>query len=358
MYAVIMASGTGTRLWPLSRKDNPKQFHSLITEKTLLRETFDRVNLKFPIEKIFVLVTKNYLMKAKTFLPELSDDNFIVEPFATGTASGCGLAAEFVNHLESGAPLVCIPSDHLIKDELGFVATMNYVEKVLDENPRSIVQIGIKPDAPDTGMGYIQIGEKVETNGNNSVFQVKRFVEKPDTETAKKYLESGEYLWNAGIYSFRSDFILEMTKKFIPDTAAALSNIAARIGQPDFLETADTEYKKIENISIDYGIAEKMTDILVVPADFGWSDIGSWGVLLEALSKTKDVRMVSRGHHIDVGSEDCLVMASDKLIATVGLKDIVIIDTPDVTLVCNKNKSQEIKGIIEKLKEQNKEEYL
>ena len=355
MYALIMASGQGTRLWPLSRADKPKQFHTLTSEKTLLRETYERIARKFLPEKIYVAVTEKYLVEAKIELPELPEDNFVVEPYATGTAGTIGLATKIINSRDPNSAVVCLPSDHLITNPAKFIETLNFAEKILAQYSTYVLQIGIKPSNPDTGLGYIEIGANMEKTDSQSVFQVKRFVEKPDLQTAEDFVSSEKFLWNAGIYIFKTDFMLGLYEKFIPKTAKALSIMAEKQWNNDAIEQC---YSEIDNTSIDYGIIEKITDILVIPADFGWSDIGHWGTLLEMLALKEGTKIISRGHHLDIDSDNCLVMAGDKLVVTVGLKDIVIIDTPDALLICNKNRSQEIKTVIEKLKAQGKEEYL
>lgn len=354
MYVVIMASGQGTRLWPLSRRNNPKQFHALVSDKSLLRETFERVSAKFSPEKIFIAITQDCLELARAEVPEISADNFIVEPFANETAGTIGIAAKIINLKDPESSLLCMASDHLIKDKAAFVKTLDFVERIVEKNPTKLLQIGIKPTAPDTGLGYTELGAEVERDGELAAYNVERFVEKPDMETAEKFLQSGRFLWNACMYSFKTSHLLNLYKKHLPKNYQAIQNIGANL---DSKEVWLEQYNQMDRISIDYGIAEKTSDLLVVAALFDWSDIGSWSTLLDSLS-SEGVKVISRGHHLDVGSENSLVYAGDKLIATVGLEDTVVIDTPDVTFICNKNKSQEVKALIEKLKEEDKEKYL
>jgi len=352
MYALIMASGQGTRLWPLSRSQKPKQFHPLVSEKTLLRETFDRVRRKFPIDKIFVAVTEQHYKIAKKELPELPRRNFIVEPFAVGTAATIGLATTIINQHDPKAEIVCLPCDHLMKKPVEFIAVLDFAEQMINEFPEEIIQIGIKPSFPDTGLGYIEYGDKKDAAGHFSIYRVKRFVEKPDLETARDFVTSGKFLWNAGIYIFKASYLKELYEKYLPKTAAAFTAIAKSLNG----YTTEMQYKNIDAISIDYGIIEKMKNILVIPADFGWSDIGNWGTLLEKLSQRRGIDLISTGHHLDIKSRNCLVISDERLVATVGLKDIIIINTPDALLVCNKNDAQEITKIIDKLKADKREQ--
>ncbi len=354
MYALIMASGQGTRLWPLSRAGKPKQFHPLISEKTLLRETYERVAKKFSPEQIYVAVTEQYYKIAKKELPEMLKRNFIVEPFTTGTAGTIGLATAVINQTDPEAAIVCLPSDHLMRDPTEFIKTLDFAEEIIAKFPKEIIQVGIKPSEPDTGLGYIEMGKLEETGGRFSAFRVKRFVEKPDLRRAKKFVASEKFLWNGGIYIFRTDFMLKLYEKYLPRTAAALSVIIK--SQNGYRTTL--EYKNIDQTSLDYGIIEKIKNILVIPADFGWSDIGSWGTLLDVLLAPGKTKIISKGHHFDVDSENCLVISDNKFVATVGLKDIVVIDMPDALLVCDKNRAQEVKQIIDKLKESGEEKYL
>jgi len=358
MYAVIMASGQGSRLWPLSRAEKPKQFHAIIGKKTLIQETFERLSLKFKPEQIFVTVTRAYREEAQKQLPEVPEENFIVEPFANDTSTTIGFAVKIIDEREKNAKVIFVPSDHIINDSKKFIEATDYAEKILDEYQNNLILIGINPNRPDTSLGYIRMSKQISSDDNFSVFKVKQFVEKPDIATAEKYLASWEYLWNAGMFVFETGHMLDLYGKYLPKTLGSLEKIVAKYGNGSAKQITDDEYKSIERVSFDYGISEKTHDLLVVPADFGWSDVGSWGTLLEVLRANFGSEIVSKGNHISIDDKNVLVMADKKLIATVGLKDTVVIDTPDAMLVCSADASQKVKDLIEKLKNEGKHLYL
>lgn len=358
MYVVIMAGGQGTRLWPQSRKDNPKQFLPLLSDKPLIREVFERVNKQFDAEKIIISTTPKYLERIQKLIPEVSVDNYVVEPYPMGTAAACGLVSKFIQLRDKNATAVFLPSDHSIGNSEEFLSILKFAENLCEKYQKYIVTIGLKPVKPDTSLGYIHVGEKKEADANHEAYLVERFVEKPDLVKAKDYVDSGEYLWNAGMFVWKVEHILELFKKDLPKTSEMIEKVASKIGQTGFDEFLEENYKNADDTSIDYGIMEKNKDILVVPGDFNWSDIGSWGTLLKVLSEFEGKDVISSGNHISIGDSNILVNGSDKLIATVGLEDIVVVDTPDVTLICNAHKDQEIKKLLAKLKDDNKVEYL
>ena len=347
-----MAGGQGTRLWPLSRKKNPKQLHALASEKPLIRETFERLLPKFKPKEIIVSTTPDFLAEISRIIPEIPTDNFIVEPFLMGNAAACGLVSKILSKRDPKSSVIFLPSDHIIKDGKKFIETLDFADSLIKKYPKHILTIGINPTKPDVNLGYIQMSSQIESQNGSKAFSVKAFIEKPDLKTAQKYLSSWEYLWNAGIFIWRTDHILEMYKKELPKTYKALLNIGEHLEKPEKEELIAKEYSKVDNTSIDYGIMEKTKDIIVIPGNFGWSDIGTWGSLYEVLSEMKATDIIARGHHIGVDNKNCLIYAGEKLIATAGLKNIVIIDTPDATLICDKNESHKIKELLKKLGEE------
>lgn len=357
-YAVIMAGGQGTRLWPLSRVKKPKQLQAIASEKTMIRETFERLLPKFAPEEIIISTTPAFAEDIKSVLPEIPEQNYIIEPFLMGTAAACGLVSKILNMRDKNCSAIFLPSDHIINDKNEFIKIIDFSEKLISKHKDSIITIGINPTKPDVGLGYIQMNEQLESEKDLKAFSVKRFVEKPDLETAQKYVSSWDYLWNAGIFIWRTENILKMFKDNLPNTYSALAKIGKALGTENEKKVIEAEYANVENTTIDYGIMEKTKKILVIPSDFGWSDVGSWGTLLEVLSQTHGTDIITRGHHIGVDNKNCMILANDKLIATVGLENIVVIDTPDAMLICNSKESHKVKDLLKKFKEEGKHLYL
>jgi len=350
-----MAGGSGTRLWPMSRKDKPKQFQKFSSQKSLLQETYDRIKDLVPKENIYVSLTSDVVDGAREQLPRILKDNFIIEPEAKNTAPATGLAAAKIFLLNPNAIIATVASDHTIEKVGNYQQAINHFFDFVKKNPKYLAAIGIKPTRPDTGFGYIKVGKKIE--GSN-LYQVEQFVEKPNLETAKKYLASGNYLWNGCYFAFHAGELLKVFSKYEPNIYRGLKNILKAFGQKDEAKIIQDEYANFEKVPIDTAIAEKYDKLAVIPADMEWSDVGTWASLYDLLSKREKEHTISQGHHIGIDNKNCLIYGGDKLLATVGLEDIIIVDTPDVTLVCNKNKSQDVKKLIDKLKEEGKSSYL
>jgi mannose-1-phosphate guanylyltransferase len=355
-YIVIMAGGSGTRLWPVSRTDSPKQFHKFSSsEKSLLQETYDRVKDLVPKENVYVSVTDEIFCPTKDQLPEVALENFIIEPEGKNTAPAIGLIATIIYNKDPRAVISTTPSDHTVGVVEAFQKTMRYGLNFIDKNPEYMATVGIKPTEPNTGYGYIKLGRKL---ADEDVYKIESFVEKPNLETAERYLKTGDYLWNAAYFIFSAKSLLDTYHLLAPEISERLDRIAGAIKTDQFTEVLKAEYSQFLKEPIDTVIAEKNSKMVVIPSDFGWSDVGTWASLYELLSTKTGNKNVSRGHHIGMDDKNCLIYAQDKLLATVGLEDVIIVDTPDVTLVCNKNKSQDIKKLIDKLKETGKEKYL
>lgn len=353
-YAVIMAGGQGTRLWPLSRRQKPKQLHCLMSEEPMIKDTYRRLRPVFDKDKIIISTVPEFVKDIGRILPEIPKKNYIVEPALMGNAAACGLVSELIYARDKDAIVFFMPADAFIADEKEFWRIIRFAQSTLKKHPRTIATIGIKPTKPDVNYGYIKVKTAVPLTGRASrprALPVERFVEKPDPKTAQKYFKSGRYLWNAGIFGWHADHILSLFQKHMPKTHTRLETIRQSVGRKDFDAVLKEQYRQVENTSIDYGIIEKTKSISVIPADFGWSDVGSWGSLLEVLAKVRQSDSVLSGHHVGVDNCNCLVFGGEKLIATIGLSDIVVVDTPDATLICHRDQSHRVKEVLEQLED-------
>lgn len=361
-YAVIMAGGSGTRLWPMSRKKKPKQFHNLVSEKTLIQETYSRLSRALPEKNIFVSTTFQYVEEVKKQLPNLPQENLIVEPSGKNTAPALAYIAEIIGKRDKEAVIATIASDHIVKNVDIFVNTVKIAFEAVKKYPDHLVAVGINPTKPDTGLGYIKIGSSLCEIDSEKIFEVEKFVEKPNEKTAEKYLQSWEYLWNGAYYFFKASQLSKWIEKYRPKTAEVIKEIGKLTGTGNGATQIKIKdlYGSLESEQFENAIIEQpdFKKILVIPADLGWSDIGNWGTLFDVLSEHYSTKMISRGYHLDVDSQDSLIYAGDKMIATLGLKDVIVIDTPDAMLIANKNKAQDVKKMLDKLKEEGKHLYL
>jgi len=346
MQVVILAGGLGTRLWPKSRLKKPKQLQALVSQESMIQNTIRRVLPLASKKKIYIATNQSQLEALKKEVPQIT--NFIVEPTLRNTGPAIGLAA--VSLPEQNEPAAFLPSDHYIADEEGFRETMKLAAQVAERD--YLVLIGLRPTDPDSGLGYIKIKKELFEKGNQPVYQVERFIEKPDQKTAQRFLLSDQYLWNAGMFVARPSLILQLFQKHAPQIYQRLRKIQK---EPNRLKE---EYQKMEEISFDYAVVEKTKQLAVVAGDFSWSDIGNWARLLEILSKKVNANVVIGCEHYGVETDGCLIHGTERLVATVGLKDIIVVDTPDVVLVCHKDKAHDVKKIVDQLKKENKEQYL
>lgn len=361
-FAVIMAGGSGTRLWPLSRRDTPKQFHRFTSSRTLIQETFDRLVKTIPADHIFVCTTAKYHELVREQLPEISIDHLILEPAARNTAAAIALAAKFINIFNREAVIATIASDHAIDHPREFSIVLSAAFETIERLPESLVTVGINPTRPDTGLGYIKMGNEQILGLEKRVFMAESFKEKPDRETAERYLAEWEYLWNAGYFIFSAKMMERWTARFSPNLHTAIETIGTlkQNGHLDEKSFAET-YATAPSEAFDTLIVEKLSpeERLVIPAKLKWSDIGNWESLFDFFHEKTDADIVARGHHLDLGSKNILVSGEERLIATLGVKDLIIVDTPDALLVAHRDRvSGEIKHLIEKLKTEGKSLYL
>ena len=364
IYAVILAGGSGTRFWPLSRETCPKQMLQIAGEDTLLRQTIKRIDGLVLPENIWIVTTEDKAQGLKFHIeplgPRAEGVQFIKEPVGRNTAPAIGLAAIHLNHLSSESVMMVMPSDHAIPDREEFLSDLRLALQGATED--HLVTFGIKPSRPETGYGYIKVvsGSNV---GEKSLHKVEGFIEKPDFETAETYLSDGSYYWNSGIFVWKTSKILSEIEKYLPALHKGLREIESllfipdRPNEPNKRNKLNELYSHLEPISIDYGIMERSQDVLMVPATFRWSDLGSWSALDEIIEKDSEGNIL-KGNTIDIGSQNSTVYGNERLVATIGLNDMVVVDTPDAILVTPKDRVQEVRKVVEVLKRNGREEHL
>ena len=350
--AVIMAGGRGERFWPKSRNANPKQFLSLTKDgETMIQKTVKRLRPLVEADDIYIVTNAAYKELVFEQLTDIPKENVLLEPCARNTAPCIAFAAAIINRKYEDAIMLVLPSDHLIGYEDIYINTLKKAIKAAEQGKR-LVTIGITPEYPETGYGYINFGEAKE-----DVYAVERFVEKPDLATAKGYLSSGRYLWNSGMFVWKISSVMLNIKTFMPDIYEGALRIGQAFGTPDFNEVLVKEFTAFRSESIDFGIMEKAKHIYTIPGSFGWDDVGSW-LAVERINETDDDKNYIDGDVITVDTKRTTVCGGSRLIAAIGTRDIIIVDTDDVLLVCSKNNTQDVKKVIAQLKEQNRNEFV
>lgn len=352
--ALIMAGGKGERFWPRSRVSLPKQFLSLTDDgKTMIQLTVERISPLVNIEDVYIATNKNYKELVKQQLPDIPEENILCEPVGRNTAPCIGLGAAHVAKKYDDATMIVLASDHLIKNNEIFTETFTQACEVAEKG-ENLVTIGITPNYPETGYGYIKYDQNTK---EGSAYAVEKFVEKPVLEVAKEYLADGHYLWNSGMFVWKVSTILNNFKKLLPESYAALMKIKESVGTADEETVLNKEFMNLEAESVDYAIMEKADNIYIIPGNFGWDDIGSW-LAVGRIKKTDDNNNVVNGNVVTVNTKNCVIEGADKLIATVGLRDMVVVDTKDATLISTKENAGEIKKVLAKLRETGKNQYL
>ena len=354
LHAVIMAGGRGTRFWPVSRETFPKQFLRIFGDKTLLQATIDRLNGSVPPGNFTVITTSNQaeLVRWQT-RDAISAQNVLTEPKGRNTAPAIALAAFKKRKADKDALLLVLPSDHYVRDAAAFRAAIDTAIPFAEAG--RLVTFGIVPTRPETGYGYIKV--KAGKALGRGVFKVERFVEKPAIENARAFVKEGSYLWNSGIFLFRAQTIIEEIKRHMPALYKTFASIEKNLGTGREQKALEDAYAAIEENSIDYGVMDKSGSVCVVRSDFGWSDIGSWSALEDVMG-ADDKGNVVIGNSVNMEPEGSIIFSSGRLLATIGLKSMVVVDTQDATLICPKDRVQDVKKLVERLKQTGKSEYL
>lgn len=352
--ALIMAGGRGERFWPKSRKNLPKQFLSLTDDgKTMIQLTVERILPLVKMEDIYISTNRDYKELVRQQLPEIPEENILCEPVGRNTAPCIGLGAVHMRKKYEDAVMYVLPSDHLIKYTSIFLSTLTDAGEVAEQG-ENLVTLGITPDCPETGYGYIKF---LPDQMLGRAFEVDRFVEKPDLETAKEYVASEQYLWNSGMFIWKVSTILKNLETYLPETYQGLNRIADAIGTEEEELVLEKEFSAFQSESIDYGIMEKAKNIYILSGSFGWDDVGSW-LAVGRIKKSNEFGNVINGNAVTVDTKNCIIQGGKKLIATVGIEDIIVVDTEDALLICEKDSAGNIKKVLENLKICNRTEYL
>ncbi len=356
MYAVIMAGGRGTRFWPKSREKMPKHLLDIFGKKTIIQETVERIGPMIPAKNILIVTGASHSDEVMRQLPHLPEENIIIEPVGRNTAPCIGLAAMYIKKMNPEAVMVVLPSDHYIPDEEAFRRTLAIAAEIAQRG-NYLLTIGIKPTSPETGYGYMEQGEPVAVIRGEEILQVRSFREKPGLEQAKSFLQDGGFSWNSGMFIWKVSTILHEINRLLPNLYKGLLKIEDAIGTDSEKDVIGEVYQEIDPISIDYGVMEKAGGTLLVKGDFGWSDVGSWNALWKVWDKDENGN-AARGRFIGVDSSNSLVYSPDKLVALVGVEDLVVVETADSILVCKRTGSQDVKKLVDMLEEKNMKEYL
>jgi len=346
-FAVIMSGGMGTRFWPKSRHTMPKQFLRTVGDRTMIQNTVDRISRCIPHENICIVTNKNFIKTIKKQLPKVKGENIFIEPYNRETATCIGLAAIKLIKRDPKAVMVVLPSDHVIQNVDEFKKTIGkalHIAKTSDV----LVTMGIVPTRPETAYGYIETGKIIDEDGGIPVYKVKRFTEKPNKTIAQMFLDKGTFLWNSGMFVWKAAVLLNQMEKFLPELYNSLMVMSDALGMPNEEKVIEEEYKKVDGISIDFGIMEKSQDIVVLKTDLDWDDIGSFNALEKYYMKD-DENNVINGLCSNIDTRNCMIFGSNRLIATIGVSNLLIVDTEDTLLICDRERDQDIKEMVKQL---------
>lgn len=350
IHAVIMAGGKGTRLWPQSRENMPKQLWEFFHQKSLLQDTVERIAPLIPPERVFVVTGENIYQQICDQLSHVPTSNILLEPVGRNTAPCVGLAAVYIN--DPDACMLVLPSDHVIGERPEFMRLLQLAVEVASEGEH-LVTFGIHPTAPETGFGYIQRGALYR----DGVYAVRRFTEKPDSETANMFLQSGEYSWNSGMFIWKVSTLLKAIERFLPELYQGLMRIKSVIGTLDEQRVVAEVFSGLPSVSIDYGIMEKAESTFVIPAAFAWNDVGSWAALPEVWDTNHDGNTL-KGNVVALESHNNIAYTDDGLISLVGVQDLVVVKVQDSVLVCRRDYAQKVKEMVDELQRRGMTQYL
>jgi mannose-1-phosphate guanylyltransferase len=356
MYAVIMAGGRGARFWPRSREKAPKHLLDIVSDKTIIRETVDRIHPMIPPEKVLVVTGESHAGELIRQLPEIPRENIIIEPVGRNTAPCIGLAALHIQRKAPDAVMLVLPSDHLIRDEFRFRKVLN-AAAIAAQRGDYLVTVGIRPTGPETGYGYIEQGCEQEAIDGEGVYEVRSVREKPDLAQAQALLAQGGFSWNSGMFIWRVSAILKAIEQWLPDLYDGLQRIDSALGTAREAAVVADVYRQTRSVSIDYGVMEKAHNTVVLPGDFGWSDVGSWDALWEVSLRNEQGNAV-RGETLAIDSRNCLVHSPGKTVALVGVEDLIIVETDDALLICKRGRSQDVRKVVDRLETEHQHELL
>ncbi len=357
LFAVIMAGGSGTRFWPVSRRRRPKQLLPIGGDLPLVQRTSERLRPLIPPERQLIVTSERYADAVRDMLPDVPPEQVLGEPVGRDTAPCIGLASRVVAQLDPEATVVAMPSDHIIRPEDTFRERLRTAGHALAARPEALLVFGIQPDRPATGYGYLRQGAALDAYDGHTVFALDGFVEKPDAERAAAMLAEGGYLWNAGLFAFRPPALDAAFRRHLPALVEPLGRMARAFGREEFDRVLSREFTNLSAISIDYGVMEKVDGALLLPLPLHWDDVGAWESL-RALHDADAAGNVAVGDTLLDGASECVVMARDGVVAVRGVSGLIVVHTPDATLVCRRDDEQGVKAIVEALTERGLEKYL
>lgn len=356
LYALIMAGGTGTRLWPLSRERRPKQVLPLVGERTMFQISVERLAPLFTPDRIYVVAGRSMISILYAQESGIPPENFIVEPMGRGTAPAIGLSAMRLRRRDPAAIMIVLTADHYIADADGFRRVLATAAKVAEHG--HLVTLGVTPDYPATGYGYIERSNAVDNVDGILAYSVLAFREKPSLAVAERFVADGLHSWNSGMFIWRIDRFLAELARTMPEFYAQLEEIERAAGTPQEQEILEAVWPRIAAQTIDYGVMEKAQNVAVIPIDIGWSDVGSWASLLDILPTDENGNVTLHTEHLALDGRNVLVYGQGRLVATIGLESIIIVDTDDALFVCAKDRAEQVKDIVERLKQHRRDEYL